>query len=130
MFLDILSTVGTTLAGTGTEADASQGRVMTLMTGLCVTVAGVGVMKKGAMKYHEGERLTSQDLGNMAVGASLIAGGGALAVYMTGKTMGATTGVPALSIVGDVLSELCNPVGPAPVMLTYLYYKLRRHGHQ
>jgi hypothetical protein len=127
MFMD-LTFVSVALAGTGTQADAIQTRFLTLMAGLGVMGAGAAIIKKGVSQMHEGEHISSKTLSQMGTGAVLIGGGGTLAAWMVGFGMGATPHAVAVSVIGDCLSQLFNPVGPLPVGILYYYYRARHCG--
>jgi len=124
--LSFLTSVGSALAGTGTEADGAMSRSMGLMVGLGVMGIGGSIVFAGIKHAHNSEHITATTATAIGTGATMVAGGAGLAAYLTGHAMGATGANAAVSVVGAALSELLNPIGPLSVMLLYRYYRVRQ----
>src|SRR5215471_9648299 len=124
--LSFLTSVGTAMAGTGTEADGAMTRGMTLMVGMGVMGIGGSVVFAGIKHAHNSEHITATTATAIGFGATMVAGGAGLAAYLTGHAIGATGTSAAISVVGATLSEIFNPIGPLSVMLLYRYYRVRK----
>jgi len=124
--LSFLASVGSALAGTGTEADGAMTRGMALMVGLGVMGIGGSIVFAGIKHAHNSEHITATTATALGFGATMVAGGAGLSAYLTGHAMGATGANPAVSALGAALSEIFNPIGPLSVMLLYRYYRVRK----
>lgn len=124
MFLDLA------FANTGTPADAIQQRFTTLVVGLVITVGGSAIAYKGLQHMNDegGGHLSGKSIGSMGGGAILAGGGFPLSSWLLGAVSGATGAPEVTSVMGDLLGQLLNPVGPLTVALTYAYYRAR-YGH-
>lgn len=122
MWLDIV------WAGTGTAADAIQTRFTGFMTGLGVLGAISGAIWKGVAQFHEEHAINGKTLTQMGKGAVLVGGAPTVAPWLVGAAMGSTGASGATAMVGDMLGQWLNPVGPLPVALLYYYWRIRnRH---
>jgi hypothetical protein len=120
------------MASTGTPVDAILGNVKLLTTALVVTGGGVILSYKGLrhMADEGGGHLTGGSLAQLVPGVALAGGGFLLAIYLMGGGAGMPLEpslMPAVSLVGDLISAVLNPVGMLPAMAASLAWR-RRHG--